>query len=215
MTLQPTHPAPGPFLCPAPQGKRPRFASSLPCLRRLPQAASRARRGTSTLRLCRRHPGCRAPAPRSRFPAPQDRGFLVLCPPQPRCGSPRATSLPRPAAAPAVPPHPCPPPSLPGQGSAGGVPSVCGSLRRVRARASHPALRGRCTGMLCPPGSVHTVKSNCLKAVVFGFCFLPPVPSHPPCPVPFTHFTWLERCLLAPVLTPAAWRSQPALFDTS
>lgn len=38
--------------------------------------------------------------------------------------------------------------------------------------------------MLCPPGSVHTVKSNCLKAVGFGFCFLPlPVPSIPLYPV--------------------------------
>lgn len=191
MTLQPTHPAPGlsSALCPRESGytSHPLFPVSIDFPRlRAELSEEQAHLGSAggTWGCASPVPGCRAPAPRSRFPAPQDRGFLVLCPPQPRCGSPRAGSLPRPAAAPALPTIPARRHPFQAGGVPGGVPSVCGSLRRVRARASHPALRGRCTGMLCPPGSVHTVKSNCLKAVVFGFCFLSPVPSHPPGPFP-------------------------------
>lgn len=98
------------------------------------------------------------------LPSSEDRGFLVLCP-QPQSGSLQADTLPRPCSGRAVPALPLPLP-LPGWGTWG--PSV--SVVRVRVP---PGLEGRCTGMLCLLGFVHTVKSNCLKAVVLGFVFFP------------------------------------------
>lgn len=186
-------------------------------LNQLPQTVGRAQRGTSTLRLCQRHLGLcrfplqpslglRAPGPvGSRSPLlPSTRGQGLSGPllPQPQSGSPQADALPRPCssrAAPALsPPLPA---AWPGEhGGDVGLGCVCVSV-------SHQALRGCCTGMLCLPGSVHSVKSNCLKAVVLGFVFFPCFPP--------SHFTQLERrCSLVSALVRvrAVWQPQPALI---
>lgn len=107
------------------------------------------------------------------LPSSEDRGFLVLCP-QPQSGSPQADTLPRPRSGRATPAVP-PPLPLPGWGTWG--PSVSVVCVRVA-----PGPEGCCKGMLCLLGSVHTVKSNCLKAVVLGFVFFPrffPLPLYP------------------------------------
>ena len=60
---------------------------------------------------------------------------------------------------------------------------------RGRGRSAVSAVRARGTPgprAAVPGCSVHTVKSNCLKAVVFGFCFLP-VP-------PLSHLSQPEGC---------------------
>lgn len=106
-------------------------------------------------------------------PSSEDRGFLVLCP-QPQNGSPQADTLPRPRSGQVAPTLPLPL-LLPGWGTWG--PSVS-----VVCVCVAPGPEGCCTGMLCPPGSVHIVKSNCLKAVVLGFVFFPPFLLHPTIP---------------------------------
>lgn len=138
------------------------------------------------------------------LPSARGQGLSGPLLPQPQSGSPQADALPRPRSSRAAPSSLLASPRCPAGGAragGGGGPSVSVCLC---VSVSHPALRGRCTGMLCPLGSVHTVKSNCLKAVVLGFVFFPPTP----------HFTQLERrCSLVSALgwVPAAWWPQPAL----
>lgn len=121
--------------------------------------------GTRSWRKMVPTPGC-SPAPRT--------GAFWSSAPSPRAALPRPTLYLGPAAAgpPLLPPPPLP---LPSRGTWG--PSVSVVCVRVA-----PGPEGRCTGMLCPLGSVHTVKSNCLKAVVLGFVFFPrffPIPLYP------------------------------------
>lgn len=136
-------------------------------------------------------PGCSA--------VPEVRGFLVLCF-QPPSGSPRADALPRPRTAglPQRSPR-CPA----GEHGGGHQSRLC-----VCVSVSHPAPWGCCTGMLCPPGSVHTVKSNCLKAVVLGFVFFPQFS-----PIPFTQLE-RRRSLVSALVRggPTARWPQPALL---
>lgn len=108
-------------------------------------------------------PGC-SPALRT--------GAFWSSAPSPRAALPRPT-LPRPRSGRAAPALPqlsrCP---AGGQG---------GHRSQLCVRVT-PGPEGRCTGMLCLLGSVHTVKSNCLKAVVLGFVFFPcffPIPLYP------------------------------------
>lgn len=143
------------------------------------------------------------------LPSSKDRGFLVLCP-QSQSGSPQADTLPRPCSGQAAPALPTSPAAWPGD---------MGPLVSVVCVRVSPGPEGRCTGMLCLLGSVHTVKSNCLKAVVLGFVFFPrffPIPLYPvgkeavtalspssgagstvapACSCCLTHFSYTLRCV--------------------
>lgn len=186
-------------------------SSHPPCAEALPRPqAEPSEEQAHLLRLCHRHLGPARPAP--RLQALEEAGSAPGCSPL-QCPGTGAfwSSASSPGAAPPGPmlylgpAQPGCPSARPGGTGGPSVSVVC-----VCVSVSHPAPWGCCTGMLCPPGSVHTVKSNCLKAVVLGFVFFPQFS-----PIPFTQLErrhWLLSALVGGGRQRGG-RSRLSLFD--
>lgn len=222
MTLQPTHPAPGlsSALCPRESGytSHPLFPVSIDFPRlRAELSEEQAHLGSAggTWGCASPVPGCRAPAPPKPLPGAPGQGLSGPLP------APAAVWLPPGRLAtsargrPGSPHHPCPPPSLPGWGSAGGGPLGLRQSPSCACARVTPGPEGSLYRDALPAGLCTYCKKQLFESCCFWVLFSFPCPVPSSRPFPLTHFTWLERRSLAPVLTMAAWWPQPALLDAS